>query len=362
MCRRIRALLQVILASLMLTACGSSQTDILDDIGEAINNSTKEATQKDRQSDIDMTRGEISDFKTLGTETPNKDTASYEISDVAATVCYEGEDFIKSVFAAGADMLYIYGIKPEGSYFFGGMEEEKAQFQEFSIEMPDDMRISYMTVDRQASCHMLWMSVETTIVDGVTQNLRTFERARIIVVNKSGEVEKDIDVSTLFAEEQIRPNFYCFAVDDEGSYYLGNGRELVRLKPDGSLEARISCGGTIQAVGCGRSGEIYCIYAGENGKEVIGKLEQNSGAEVIVGKVGLPSVGAIYLHLTLGTDTELILYNKEGGVFTYDSETDTVQQRIAGEQLPVPGTSVSGYGFLGDGRLCLLTREKEKKV
>lgn len=347
--RKIEILLQIVLILLMTTACGNNGQ------GEAQNTQTYIGIE-DTQSPV---------YEASDAEPP----VSYEVSDVEAVVCYEGEDFRKSVFATGGDMLYIYGIKPEGSYFFGGMEEEEAQFQEFAVEMADDMRIAYMTVDNTGSCHMLWISVETTVVNGATQNRRTYERAYITVMDKSGELKAKIDVSELFGTGEIRPNYFCFAVDNRGNYYIEAGREIIKLRADGSVDTHIPCAGAVQAVGCGKSGEIYCIYTGEGGEEIIGRVEQNSGAaqnseaaQVVSCEATLPSADALYLYLASGTDTELLFYNKAGGAYTYNAETGTVEQRIWGEDLPVSGMNVSGYGFLGDGRLCLLITENEKQV
>lgn len=197
---------------------------------------------------------------------------SYEVSDKEAIIYYEGEDFRKSVFSVGGEMLYIYGIKPDESCFLGCMGKEEAQFREISVEIPENMRVSYMAVDSAGSGHMLWISTETTVVDGIARNLRTYEKVLITEIDKSGEVKKSIDVTALSPAD------------------------------------------------------------------------------------------ALYLYLASGTDTELLLYNKAGGVYACDVEAGTIEQRISGGELPVSGVNVNGYGFLGDGRLCLLTEENKKAV
>ena len=45
----------------------------------------------------------------------------------------------------------------------------------------------------------------------------------------------------------------------------------------------------------------------------------------------------------------------------YDTGINSVTQRIKASDLPVSGQDVSGYGFLGDGRLCLLAAGADGK-
>lgn len=357
MCKRSWILLMM-LVLLAATACGSNQekeadngqTGIWEKYGEEISNHTK----------VELQEGE--EAATNNMSNSNK-PVFYEVSDVEAAIVYEGQDFRKSVFCAGADMLYIYGIKPDESFFLGCMRQEEAKLQEISHGQPEEMRAVYMAVDKEGSCHVMWISVETSEVDGVTQSRGTYERVNITVVDKSGEPKADIDLSELFKAEGLRPSYSCFTVDNEGSYYIGVSREMVKLGADGKLQSRISCDGVLQAVGCGRSGDIYCIYMDETKEELVGRVEWENGiAQVVSCGVTLPPADALYLNVAAGADTELLFYNKAGGVYAYDAEKGIVGRRVAAEELPVLGGNVSGYGFLGDGRLCLLTTEKDKQI
>lgn len=351
--RKIMVLFQTAAILLIITACSSSADK------EAQKNQALQETK-----DLSVYEPEAMGSHALNEETATNPTPciSYEVSDKEAAIYYEGEDFRKSVFSVGGEMLYIYGIKPDESCFLGCMGKEETQFREIPVEIPENMRVSYMTVDSAGSGHMLWISTETTVVDGIARNLRTYEKVLITEIDKSGEVKKNIDVTELFDTEQLRLNYYCFGVDNEGSYYLGCGQEIIKLSSDGELTARIPCEGTIQAVSCGRSGEVYCIYGNENKEEIIGRVEQQNSTAVISQITVLSPADALYLYLASGTDTELLLYNKAGGVYACDVEAGTARQRISAGELPVSGVNVNGYGFLGDGRLCLLTEENGKAV
>lgn len=285
-------------------------------------------------------------------------TPSYEISNEEVTIEYKGNFFRKSVFCAGGESIYICGVKPEdGSYFIGGMLREDNKFYEFSIEIPDDMRILNMTVDNQERCHMLLMSTEKIRINDEELDQITYKTSDIWIINKDGSLEKKIDVSGVFAKEKRRP--FCFTIDYEGNYYFESQKEIIKLCPDGSFDMRLSCGEEIEAVGCGRSGEIYYIYRNEEGIDMLGMLQEDSTADI---QIELPDVGTQYSLLSAGTDTEVFIYNIDGGIYTYESDADTVELRVPISELPVSGESAINSGFLGDGRLCLMVYEGEKIV
>lgn len=284
-------------------------------------------------------------------------TSSYEISNVNATVFYEGNDFKKSVFTVGGEMIYICGLKLDGKFFLGGMKKEENTLQEFPIEMPANMRVFEMAVDNQGRCHMLWMSIEKIIINDESLDQITFKKSYITIVNSNGDVENTIDVTDIFLQEQHRP--YCFIVDQDGNYYFENKKEIVILNQDGSPNSRVTCNGYVEGIGCGKSGMVYGTYYDENNNDMIGRLENNA---FVPCDVTLPNVNAIYANINAGTDTELLLYNLEGGIYTYASDKNVVEQRVQGKELPVSGQDVSSYGFLGDGRLCLMTQSDEETI
>lgn len=352
--KRKKTVLQMILVLLVMTACGGKQDQETDAVGTGgpegfeveISGSPGSGGQEDEDGEDESPR-----------MTPEPEEG-FPVSDVEAVISYEGGDFRKSAFCAGADMLYLYGTKPDESLFLGYMKQEETQFREASLEMPEDMRAAYMTADRSGNCHIMWISVEAADVNGVTQYRRTFEKVRITEVDRNGELKADADFSEVYRTEEIRPAYTCFAVDREGSYYLASRQEMIKCSGEGVLQGRIPCDGILQALGCGRSGEIYCIYATEDGSELLGRVEQGEeGLRTVSCGVSLPSADAQYLDMAAGADAELLFYNKAGGVYAYDGSAGALEQRIAPEEMPVSGTKVEACGFLGDGRLCLLIRE-----
>lgn len=273
-----------------------------------------------------------------------------EVSGQEAEIVYAGGEFTKSVFSAGGGMLYVYGIKDDGAFFLGNMKAEENSFREIPLSMPEDMRVMNMYTDEWGNCHTLWLKVEESKIEGQNVNRMSFEEGYIVKIGKEGQTEFTLDISEALLENQNY--FYCFAADREGNYYFENNRqcEIIKLGPDGKLERRIPCEGSIETVGIGRSGAVYCIYAGEDGTKLLGRVEEDS---VSADGVELPKNQALYSEIDVGTDTELLIYNKSGGVYVYSPGEKEARQRIKSSDLPVREQEVGGYGFVGDGRLCL---------
>lgn len=326
----------ILIMSLYLMACTNEITEETKDIQE-----TRQNPEQNAKIEVD-----------------NVIAPAYEISDEESIVDYEGDFFRKSVFCTGGEMIYICGINPvDGSYFIGGMPKEGNRISKYPVEIPEGMRVMGMTVDNQERCHLLLMSTEKIKINNEELDQITFETSDIWIIDKEGTLEKKIDVSEVFAMEQRRP--FCFTIDYEGNYYFESQKEIIKLCPDGSVDMRLSCGGEIEAIGCGRSGEIYYIYRNEGGIDMLDMLQEDSTADI---QIELPDVGTQYSLLTAGTDTEVFIYNIDGGIYTSESDADTVELRLPISELPVSGESAVNSGFLGDGRLCLMVYEGEKIV
>ncbi len=280
---------------------------------------------------------------------------STEVSDEMAVIPYAGEAFTKSVFTAGGDMLYVCGIRTNGDFFLGYMQKEEDVFQEFGLDMDEQMRAFNMTVDEQGFCHILWMSVEKLIINGQSFDSITYEKSYITVVKKNGELEKEIDVTNVFSSEQRRP--FCFVVDKEGNYYFENDKNLIQILSDGTQGETIPCEGWIEGVGMGKSGTIYCTYTTGGGARKLASLGENG---ILSGDVLLPEADANYSEIYPGTDVELLLFNKNSGISVYDNNEAEV--RVPGAEMPVSEQMIAGQGALADGRICILAEESEGYV
>ena len=277
----------------------------------------------------------------------------WKISDRNATVYYAGEEFSKSVFSAGGDKLCIVGLKPDLTYFWGSMNCEEEYFQEADIGLQENLRAFNMVVDTHSRCHVLCMSVENTVIDGEPLSRITFEKSYIVIIGRNCEIENVIDVSDIFAKEKNRP--FCFVVDHDGNYYFENGKKIICIPNDLSSSSTVVCDGIIEGIGIGKSGHLYCTYIDEDHGRKLGYLESGE----IVYRADLPDVKAAYVNISAGTDTDVFMYNKAGGVYAYDFDNNAIELRIPSEELPISGQDVCGYGFMGDGRLCLMTQQEK---
>lgn len=298
-----------------------------------------------------------SDSEELAAESERKieevlPSTNVEVSDKSAVVSYSGEEFVKSVFAVGDTMLYVYGIKPDGEYFLGCMQREEDIFREFTIETDESMRAFNMAVDRQGRCHILWMSVEKFEAGGQSVDRITYEKSRITIVDNKGKLEKEIDVTGLFSAGYNRP--LCFTVDGEGNYYFENGKEIIQIQNDGTKGTVILCDGWVEGIGIGKSGIVYGTYQLENGERRLGRIEEDMLCTI---DLQLPQSKASYAGIYAGTDSELFIFNKESGVFAFNE--GEIETRVTETELPIKGPEVAGYGILSDGRLCIMEQENE---
>lgn len=280
--------------------------------------------------------------------------AGAAVSDQKVTVAYTGDPFQKSVFAVGSETLYICGVREDGNYFLGYMEKEADVFREMDVEQKEGMRVLNMAADRQGRCHILWMSVEK--VHNQERDSLTFDRSVITIVDSEGKVEKEIDISDVFASGQWGP--FCFAVDDAGNYYFAKENRLIRILPEGRQGEEFACEGWIEGIGTGKSGSVYCTVEKEDGTMALEKLEEDSLRSWMD---GLPESNAIYAGIYPGTDSELLLINKDSGIFAVRGD-GSIETRVSSAELPVTGEAMGGYGILADGRACLLSQKAESTI
>lgn len=121
---------------------------------------------------------------------------------------------------------------------------------------------------------------------------------------------------------------------------------------DGTPGTVVICDGWIEGIGIGKSGAVYCTYQLENGERRIGQLEEDI---LYPYELQLPQSKAVYAGIYAGTDSELLIFNKESGVFACDKSH--IEARVSETELPVKGTEIVGYGILSDGRICLMQQE-----
>lgn len=354
-------------AVVMLTACGGSRgtqeaaegKDTVSRWSREMENGEGASTEEGERGGVNTGEGEHGEGASAGADNGGERECSQSggNGEKEAAVPYEGDDFIKSVFTVGGENLFMWGTKPDRSCFLGSMVEEEKIFRELSLELPENGRVIQMTADTEGRCHLLWMSMEETVINHEVHTTPSFEESLVFIVDKDGNIEARMDVSELFEREKIYP--HLFLVDAAGFYYVEKENKVLKFNGDG-LETDMAAPGNVEVIGMGKSGMVYCACGKADGKS---ELFRVSGNELEECGATLPEAGLSFSEIAPGTDTEALLYNKAGGVYVYDMDENLVVQRIKSADLPVSGQDVSGYGFMGDGRLCLLASgEGGKKV
>ncbi|MGN1204037.1 MAG: hypothetical protein ACI4SA_03165, partial [Lachnospiraceae bacterium] len=69
---------------------------------------------------------------------------------------------------------------------------------------------------------------------------------------------------------------------------------------------------------------------------------------------------AVYAGVYAGTDTELLIFNKESGILAGDASH--MEIRVSESVLPIKGPEIAGYGILSDGRICLMEQGNKSTV
>lgn len=309
---------------------------------------------KNKETSVEMEISIEKEDESIYTQNESKDNADSiiapcDVSDQEAVIRYTGESFEGSA-RAGADMIYFCAINPEdGSLYVTGMHKEETKFEDIHIEIPDNVSIPGDTIDHQGKYSLLIMGTEKVMINGVELDQIVYKNCFIWTITPEGTIERKLDVTNIFAEERRPP--FCFAVDFNGNYYFENKNSIIKLNSDGDMDMRWICDGSeVKAIGCGKSGNVYCIYQKQH-EDILAVLQDDGMVEY---QIVLPHFNAQYDSIAPGTDTELLIFNIVGGVYAYNSDSRTVEQRISIDNLPASGEYALSHGFLNDGRFFLM--------
>lgn len=341
-CRKGTILIILTVMLVFASSCGNTATkNLSDDKTEA---KAEKAPTLEKSED-----GTIS----IKEETP--ETAP-EVNVAQTVLIRHGKEFLNYRLSESGDMLYYCGNFPEdNSFYFAELPEEGQSLSWNCIETPDEMAIKTLTTDSKGNWHILLMKMGKVMIEGRELDSPTYDVSYIWTINREGEVERKLDVSELVAREQRSPT--RFITDLDGNYYFAIGGDVLRLDPNSGATMRWSCnGGWIEALACGKSGKVYCIYEDHQGADILELLEEDGIAGI---GISLPKCECKYIHMAAGVDTELLIYNEEVGVFAYADGDAAVKQRIWKKGMPVSGQDIFGAKILKDGRLFLMTEDEE---
>ena len=339
-------LLTVCILIIMITGCGK-QEPVPGEIGNSV------------EEGLDVTYDSVSEVEITGQTGTGEEGVPeeeadrvFEISEEELTVLYEGEKFTTMTMGIGGDWIYISGREAEtDEAFLGRIEKGQTDLEGIVLDDMEDMRAFRISVEPSGVCHVLWMGMKETEENGQIVSQLDLSRSYITAICQDGSLKEKIDISEVVQEKKLVP--YHFVIDKEGNYYLDNRKSIIKIGDSGKNITVMECEGAVECIGVGLSGQVYCTYYAED-TTYLGKVE---GDKVISCDVELPQLTAKFAVMAAGVNTELLLYNREGGVYVYDGNA-LVQEAVANDRLPASGERVLGCGFLNDGRLCLAEQKE----
>ena len=260
-------LVAVCVMIIMITGCGK-QNQVPGDTGKPVeegvnvpSDSVSEG-EKQGQSNADSDTGFIE----------QEETVVYEISEEKLIVTYEGEKYTTMTMGVGGDWIYVSGRAAEtDEAFWGRIAKGQATLEKITLEGMESMRAFRISVEQSGVCHVLWMGMKETKENGQIISQMDMSRACITSINQDGSLKEKIDISEMMAEKKVVP--YHFVADKEGNFYLDSRNTIIKIGDAGQAITVIECDGTVECLGVGRSGVVYCTYYAEDGITYLGKVE-----------------------------------------------------------------------------------------
>lgn len=342
-CRKGTILIILTVMLVFASSCGNKATKSLSD----------DKTEARAENAPALEKSEDGTITTNDAEMPE---TAFEVSSNETVIIRHGIEFLDYGLSAGGGILYTYKyIFEEKGFYIAEMPEEGQPLSWSYIELPDYMAIKEITTDYHGKCHILLIKREQDMIDGREMYGWTHEVGYIWTINREKKVEKKLDISEIIVKEQRLPT--CFVTDLDGNYYFDNKNEIIKINPDGDVMMRWSLDAyEIEALACGKSGKVYCIYENHQGADILEQLKEDGIADICL---PLPKYGCKYCCMAAGIDAELLIFNRIGGVFAYIAGDTSLKQRIREKDMPVSGEDILVDVILEDGRLVLTTMNRE---
>ena len=245
----------------------------------------------------------------------------------------------------GENIYLVYGAAGELDLY--SMPIGTDEHSQVNINNPEGMVICHIAIDIYGNIHLL-----------VAGN--DYEEWFIWRLNENNQIEEELDISDYF---EIRQMPHWFLVDMDGTYYLQwvIGRDGVIVDSEGELKHRftlesLDTGWTYEAA-VGKDGRIYLVYRGEDEKLEIGEFDVEN---CTIKREDSPlcfSRDEVFIEMSGGTDTNLLLFSPYSGVWAYDFKKGILENRVSLSDIGI--TRATNFGpltFLPDGRLLLLEK------
>lgn len=270
-------------------------------------------------------------------------------------VNYEGTIPLNYITAT-YDTIYLSGRDyGEGSYLLK-MQIGESSAETMSITPPKGMEFTTITTDEKENLYV------------IVKNIKDANRCEIWKINKSGEVEAQLDISSYMEREDWAP--WAIAVAENGDIYLRIGQLegilAMVFDSEGHFLSKILDEGRkydcLWAMGRGKDGKVYAILMddSENFNAIIAEMDGRNGC-VGTTYTDILEGGAFYDYVGSGRDSDLIIYGVAGGIYGYDLGSDSAKWNIPASEMPFELDSLNRMTSLKDGRFLFMQRGIDMK-
>lgn len=242
--------------------------------------------------------------------------------------CSDGENIY---LAYGAQDLYVMPV---------GADEHRRM----NIDNPDGLYVCNVAIDAYGKLHLLMASPD-------------LDRWFIWCLDKDCQMEKEMDI-TAYVETKYVPIW--FLVDKDGTYYIQWMIERNGILVGGNGELKHSF--TLETLGVrwtyeaalGKDGLIYIVYGEWDEKLKIDEFDvENCSIKKEDSSLGFPR-GEAFSAMSGGTDTNLLLFSHNSGIWAYDNEKEIMENRVPLSDIDFGSNpELRPLIFLPDGRLIL---------
>lgn len=253
---------------------------------------------------------------------------------------------------AAADGEFLYLTDSDRKEVLA-MKLGKAEYSVVPVAIPEDMQITGITTDVAGTLILLLMPEKGS------------ERKEWFIwkLDENYAVERSISITDYVKENNYMA--YDFLVDIDGYFYIrwgwGNGKILI-LDKEGVMvgiykneDLNVE---EIQALGRGRDGKIYGVFR-KNELYSLGRFE---GAEGTLQSVcdNLFSEEEMIYTIGAGTDTDLLIYSGQEGLYACNLDTTVLVNRAVVSESQVPYQVYRSIRMiLPDGRLLFVENVSE---
>lgn len=338
-------LIFIIIIFVCLSACGTKKTN--DDVSHMMEDGNDQSIISDQGTSNEES---VADVSTQAEE-------AIALSNKKIAVAYKGDPYICHIVSAG-DAIFLAGIEPDSQqYVIHKMKIEDETSEKLPIDIPEDMMIQGINVDREGNLHIF-----------ITDTDRSVQRCEMWVTDREGNILRKIDLEKVFSEDDPSLQVLCeFAIDDEGRYYFSKTRSdtskrgMLILDEDGNclgmVDSPYSKLWGIHSITRGRDGEIYVAnFLKDDDRIAVMSIDPEGLCMKECYEGVLPSGFGGCVRLRAGIDADLYLYGADG-IYSYDLGEESGKKLVDESEFPFFVEGGVCNDFLADGRFLFVDGE-----